>query len=216
MRNQNRQQVLKKVPKNRQDRDRHQNHHENHQRNEDDRHENESDHDRPRNLQRNLLQSKLARHFGAKSNQMFAQNLSKSPKLQPKHPQKRNRPVDQDQNRGQKLSESLIPIHYQNLHDHQNEWDRRKHLHESYPNPKQNLNLPSQKMLESQVLKNDRSVEKGDRKVGQKVREKVHEKVPESQKVHRKSQKIKKAKNKRIMFMNQSHQCDLSRHPNGG
>merc|ERR1711990_523584 len=165
--------------------------HKSHQRKGGDRLENEPAPDLPRNHQQSLLPSKRARHFGVKSNQMFAPNLSKLLKHQRL---KRNRPVDpnQDRNPGRKLSENRTLIHYQSPHAHHGK-GRQKHLRESCPRPNQDLNLPSRK--ESQVLKNDQSVER----VDQKVVRKVHRN--ESKKVRRSP---KKAKNKRIMFMNQS------------
>lgn len=192
--------VLKKVPENRPE-----NRHENHQRKGNDHLENKTVPDLPRNHQQSpdhsLLPSKRAKHFGVKSNQMFAQDLSKSLKSQRL---KRNRPVNQNQdpNQGRNLFENLTLIHYQSLHAHQDR-DRQKHSSESCPrpNPDQNLNLPSRK---SQVLKNDRSVERDDQKVVRKVRQN------ESKKAR------KKAKNKRIMFMNQSHRYGWCHRRKGG
>ena len=195
--------VLKKVPENRP-----KNRHENHQRKGDDHLENKTVPDLPRNHQQSpdlsLLPSKRARRFGVKSNQMFAQDLSKS--LKPQRP-KRNpssRPVNQNQdpNQGRNLSENLTLIHYQSRHAHQDR-GHQKHSSESCPRPipDQNLNLPSRK---SQVLKNDRSVERDDQKVVRKVRQN------ESKKVR------KKAKNKRIMFMNQSHRYGWCHRRKGG
>lgn len=151
---------------------------ENHQRKGDDHLENETVPDLPRNHQQSLIPSKRARRSGAKSNQMFAQDLSK-PRLTP----------DQDPNQGRKLSENLTLTHYQSRHG-QHGRGRQKHLQESCPrpNPDQHLNLPSRK---SKVLKNDRSVERGD-------------------------QKVLGNQDKRIMFMNQNRQYGWSRRLRGG
>ena len=195
--------VHKKVPENRP-----KNHHENHQRKGGGHLENKTVPDLPRNHQQSpdhsLLPNKRARRFGVKSNQMFAQDLSKLLKHQRPKRNPLSRPVNQnqDRNQGRNLSENLTLIHYQSRHARQDR-DRQKHSSESCPRPipDQNLNLPSRK---SQVLKNDRPVERDDQKVVRKVRRN------ESKKVR------KKAKNKRIMFMNQSHRSGWCHRRRGG